>query len=153
MSEDIDTLLRQWRTDCATKLETGERELAAAQTAVADARAADAIAGERWREVNSRVTGALRIGNFINQGATAPIAGPVAGVLAVEKRARDTAAGALTRAKREVESRQFRLADLRDALAQLDRALMPPAVPATAVVAPFEVDHIIEFPSRGAVVA
>jgi len=50
------------------------------------------------------------------------------------------------------------LARMRDALAQIDRALAP-VPPAAAIepprrpAAPFAVDHIIEFPARGAVVA
>ncbi len=145
--------LQAWRAEIGSELADCESSLAEAIKAVPVAADAAAAAAAAWQELRDRISAKLR--------KNEALAGAVVMRLAeVEKREKDEAAGALIRAKQNVEILSERAALLRQALDQIDRSIAPaidPVVPlpARAATAPLQNgarsgldDDVIEFPHR-----
>ena len=145
--------LQAWREEIGGELADCESSLAEAIKAVPVAERAAAAAAAAWQDLRNRIGAKLR--------KNEAVAGAVVMRLAeVEKREKDEAAGALIRAKQNVEILSERAALLRQALDQIDRAIAPAidpvvALPARAATAPLPNgarsgldDDVIEFPLR-----
>ena len=143
--------LQAWRAEIGSELADCELSLADAIKTVPVAAAAAAAAAAAWQDLRDRIGAKLR--------KNEAMAGAVVMRLAeVEKREKDQAAGALIRARQNVEILSERAALLRQALDQLDRALAPAielcSWPARVSTAPLQqperagLDDVIEFPHR-----
>ncbi len=110
--------LQAWREEIGGELADCESSLAEAIKAVPVAERAAAAAAAAWQDLRNRIGAKLR--------KNEAVAGAVVMRLAeVEKREKDEAAGALIRAKQNVEILSERAALLRQALDQIDRAIAP----------------------------
>jgi hypothetical protein len=143
--------LQGWRSEIGSELAGCEAELAQAIKAVPVAERAAAAAAAAWQDLRNRIGAKLR--------KNEAVAGAVVMRLAeVEKREKDQAAGALIRARQNVEILSERAALLRQALDQLGRTLGPAIevvqLPARVSTAPLQqperagLDDVIEFPHR-----
>ena len=144
---DVAHTLHDWRAEIASQLESAESERPALLTAVSEAEQA-AAAAMHWAGLKSRIEGVVKTG--IMPGA-------LAARLADAERQHKAVLGALAAAKGKLAALAYRVDDLHQAIAQLDRALapapisviaLPPLRPIHAVAAAPEIDETIRFPAR-----
>jgi hypothetical protein len=114
----VETLLA-WRSKIAVDMVATERQLEPAAEARRAAQAAADAAREEFRVLETWIAGKLRQGE--------PISDALRIRLGAARQARDAVIGQWSRAKAELANVQVHAADLRQAIEQVDRCLVPGA--------------------------
>jgi len=142
MTDTLNLVFAGWRTDIAGELVGAEAELAAAIEAEAEARAIEEEDATERRRINAAVR---------KLASNGPLSSVLARRIADIRPNRHGVSSAGHRMA--ADSSRARIADLREALAQLDALLAPPAAATADEAAPAEADFtdIIQFrPARAA---